>query len=80
MNVVIAVIIILGVLSLGGGAPEKRTMYTASNPSPITTRVDSVGTPRLTCTDQVPRHRDLTLAYASQGNDVGTATGECRDD
>ena len=80
MAVVVAVILMLGVLSLGGGAPAQRTIHTAHDPWPATTRVDVVATPRLTCTDQICHHRDLMLPYASQGRDAGTATGECPDD
>ena len=75
MAVVVAVILMLGVLSLDARAPEQRTIHTARDPSSATTRVDGVGTPRLTCTDQIYPYRDLTLPYASQGRDAGTAPG-----
>ena len=77
---VVVVILMLGVLSLDARAPEQRTVHTARDLSPATTRVDGVATPKLTCTDQIYPYRDLTLPYVSQGRDAGTAAGECPDD
>ena len=80
MAIVVAVIIMLGVLSLGGQERGQRTNHTARDRLPATTRVDGVGTPRLTCTDQIYPYRGLTLAYARQGQDAGATAGECFDD
>lgn len=77
MEPIIAVLILIGALLVGGQALDKEATRSRSESAATATLADPEAQDRRACDDRRPRQRDLTLPFSSQTTPASMDADAC---
>ena len=77
MEPIIAVLILIGALIVGGNALDKEATRTGNESAGMATLADGEAQDRQVCDTQGPRQRDLTVRYTSRTTPASMSAEAC---
>ena len=77
MEPIIAVLILIGALIVGGNALDKEATRSGSESAATATLADGEAQDRQACDNQGPRQRDLTVRYTSRTTPASMRAEAC---
>lgn len=77
MEPIIAVLILIGALIVGGNSLDKEVTGSGSESAATATLADREAQDRQACDTQGPRQRDLTVRYTSRTTPASMSPGAC---
>ena len=77
MEPIIAVLILIGALIVGGNALDKEATRAGSESAATATLADGEAQDRQVCDSQGPRQRDLTVRYTSRTTPASMSAEAC---